>query len=130
MYAQIDPTTYKKQFKNVSTKVTLTALETFNEFKNFIVSKGIITVAIGLIIASQINILTKSFSQGLIDPLITKGLSNVTKDLSSVVITIFSMDFKVGAIISDTINLIFVIILLFIIWKISDVIYSKYNKKV
>lgn len=130
MYAKIDPTTYKKQFKNVSTKVTLTALETFNEFKNFIVSKGIITVAIGLIIASQINILTKSFSQGLIDPLITKGLSNVTKDLSSVVITIFSMDFKVGAIISDTINLIFVITLLFIIWKISDVIYSKYNKKV
>ena len=130
MYAQIDPNTYKKHFKNVTTQVTKTTLQTLIEFKDFIVSKGIVSVAIGLIIASQINVLTKSLSQGMIDPIISKGLSIVTKDLSSIVVSIFSVDFKVGMIISDVINLLFVIIFVFMIWKLSNYVYNKYDKKI
>ena len=130
MYAQIDPKTYKKQFKDVTQTVVKTTFDTLNEFKDFIISKGIISVAIGLIVASQINVLTKSLSQGIIDPIISKGLSVVTKDLSNIVITIFSVDFKVGMIISDIINLLFVVIFVFLIWKLSNFVYKKYEKKI
>jgi large-conductance mechanosensitive channel len=130
MYAQINPQTYKKQIKDATTKVVKSTFDTLIEFKNFIVSRGIVSVAIGLIIASQVNVLTKSMSQGIIDPIISKFLTIVTKDLSAIVITIFSVDFKIGMIVSDLINLLFVVIFVFLIWKLTNYVYTKYEKKI
>ena len=130
MYATINPDIYKKKFKDVQETVKKTTLDTLREFKDFIVSKCIISIAIGLLLASQITILTKSVSQGLIDPIISKGLTVVTKDLNEVAIPVFSMNFKIGQIISDMINLLFVIVVVFMIWKLTNFVYTKYGSNI
>jgi len=129
MYANIDYNSYKNDIKKVGINVTKSTFDVIDEFKEFIVSRGIFSIAIGLLLATQISILSKSLSQGLIDPIVSNSLSHVTKDLTKVVVTIYNMEFKIGLIISDLINLLCIIIIIFIIWKLTIFVYNKYDKK-
>ena len=129
MYSYLDYKSYKNNIKEVGDKVSKSTVEILKEFKDFIISKNIISLAIGLVLATQINTLSKSFSQGLVDPIINRGLTHITKDLNKFDVNVLSMQFKIGMIFSDLINLLCVIIIIFVIWKLSLFIYKKYNQE-
>jgi large-conductance mechanosensitive channel len=113
-----------QKIKIINNIIILFIIMNTNEFIDFINERQVISIGLGLIIASQLAILTQTITTSLINPIVNKILGDNTKQLSELTINIFGIEIFVGKIISQFINLLLILILLFYIWKIL----KKYEK--
>jgi large-conductance mechanosensitive channel len=90
----------------------------FSNFVKFMSKQDIINVAIGLIIASQLTNLSILLTDQFFTPIINK-ITGQDKKLSDYKVTIFTIEFKVGLIIMNIINILLLILFLYIIYTLS-----------
>lgn len=89
------------------------------DFIKFLFDKNIIQTGIGIIIATQISKLTNLVSEVLINPIVNRITAGTVKDINEWKITFFDIEIKIGLLISSIINFVFVVVIVFYIWKIS-----------
>lgn len=87
----------------------------------FIVSRNVLTTAIGIMMATQISSLTTVLSEAIITPILNTILGNKVKDLEKYELTIFSIKFKVGLLISKLISFFLIVFVIYNIWKLSEI---------
>ena len=87
----------------------------------FIVSRNVLTTAIGIMMATQISSLTTVVSEAIITPILNTILGNKVKDLEKYEITIFSIKFKIGLLISKLISFFLIVFVIYNIWKLSEI---------
>ena len=88
---------------------------------NFIISRNVLTTAIGIMMATQISSLTTTISEAIITPLLNGLLGNKVKDLETYEFTILSIKFKLGLLLSKLISFTLVIFVIYNIWKLSEI---------
>jgi large-conductance mechanosensitive channel len=88
---------------------------------NFIVSRNVLTTAIGIMMATQISALTTTISEAIITPLLNGLLGNKVQDLEKYEFTILSINFKLGLLISKLISFTLVVFVIYNIWKLSQI---------
>jgi large-conductance mechanosensitive channel len=86
----------------------------------FIVSRNVLTTAIGIMMATQISALTTVVSEAIITPILNAILGTKVKDLEKYEITIFSIKFKLGLLISKLISFFLIVFVIYNIWKLSQ----------
>ena len=86
----------------------------------FIVSRNVLTTAIGIMMATQISALTTVVSEAIITPILNAILGTKVKDLEKYEITIFSIKFKIGLLISKLISFFLIVFVIYNIWKLSE----------
>lgn len=87
----------------------------------FIVSRNVLTTAIGIMMATQISTLTTVLSEAIITPILNTILGNKVKDLEKYEFTIFSIKFKIGLLISKLISFFLIVFVIYNIWKLSEI---------
>jgi large-conductance mechanosensitive channel len=87
----------------------------------FIVSRNVLTTAIGIMMATQISALTTVVSEAIITPILNGILGTKVKDLEKYEITIFSIKLKVGLLISKLISFFLIVFVIYNIWKLSEI---------
>ena len=87
----------------------------------FIVSRNVLTTAIGIMMATQISALTTVVSEAIITPILNAILGTKVKDLEKYEITIFSIKLKVGLLISKLISFFLIVFVIYNIWKLSEI---------
>ena len=87
----------------------------------FIVSRNVLTTAIGIMMATQISALTTVVSEAIITPILNGILGTKVKDLEKYEITIFSIKFKIGLLISKLISFFLIVFVIYNIWKLSEI---------
>ena len=87
----------------------------------FIVSRNVLTTAIGIMMATQISALTTVVSEAIITPILNAILGTKVKDLEKYEIIIFSIKFKVGLLISKLISFFLIVFVIYNIWKLSEI---------
>lgn len=90
-----------------------------NEIITFLVERNIIQLSIGFIIATQVNKITTIIMELLINPIINRVSFGQTKKLRDLELDLFQMNFKIGIILENIINLIIVLFIIFYIWKLT-----------
>ena len=104
----------------ISTSINL-ATETFDDLINFLISRNVLTTAIGIMMATQISSLTTTLSEAIITPILNALLGTKVKDLETYEFTIFTIKFKVGLLISKLISFSLVVFVIYNIWKLSQI---------
>ena len=94
---------------------------TFDDLINFLISRNVLTTAIGIMMATQISSLTTTLSEAIITPLLNGLLGNKVADLETYEFTIFSIKFKFGLLISKLISFSLVVFVIYNIWKLSQI---------
>lgn len=93
-----------------------------NEFKEFALRGNVMDMAVGVIIGAAFQSIITSFIDNIINPLI--GLL-VQVDFSDWVISMGSVDLKIGAFISTVINFILMAFVLFLMVKAVNKLHKK-----
>ena len=106
--------------KAVSSSFNLISRSLEGLFK-FIVSRNVLTTAIGIMMATQISALTTVVSEAIITPILNAILGTKVKDLEKYEIIIFSIKFKVGLLISKLISFFLIVFVIYNIWKLSEI---------
>ena len=104
----------------ISTSINL-ATETFDDLINFLISRNVLTTAIGIMMATQISALTTTLSEAIITPILNALLGTKVKDLETYEFTILSIKFKLGLLISKLISFTLVVFVIYNIWKLSQI---------
>ena len=94
---------------------------TFDDLINFLISRNVLTTAIGIMMATQISSLTTTLSEAIITPILNALLGTKVKDLETYEFTIFSIKFKFGLLISKLISFSLVVFVIYNIWKLSQI---------
>jgi large-conductance mechanosensitive channel len=76
-------------------------------------------MSIGLIIATQVNKITTIIMELLFNPIINRLSFGQTKILKDLELDLFGMNFKIGIILENIINLFIVLIIIYYIWKLT-----------
>lgn len=97
-----------------------------NEFKEFALRGNVMDMAVGVIIGAAFQSIITSFIDNIINPLI--GLL-VQVDFSDWVISMGSVDLKIGAFISTVINFILMAFVLFLMVKAVNKLHKKPEEK-
>jgi large conductance mechanosensitive channel len=105
--------------KAISSSFNLISRSLDGLFK-FIVSRNVLTTAIGIMMATQISALTTVVSEAIITPILNAILGTKVKDLEKYEITIFSIKFKLGLLISKLISFFLIVFVIYNIWKLSQ----------
>jgi large-conductance mechanosensitive channel len=106
--------------KAVSSSFNLISRSLEGLFK-FIVSRNVLTTAIGIMMATQISALTTVVSEAIITPILNGILGTKVIDLEKYEITIFSIKLKVGLLISKLISFFLIVFVIYNIWKLSEI---------
>jgi large-conductance mechanosensitive channel len=85
----------------------------------FLFEKKLIQTAIGLIIATQIGKFTNILSEVIISPIMQIITFGQVKKLEDFKINIFGIEFKLGLLIINLLDFVFVVIIVYYIWRIS-----------
>jgi large-conductance mechanosensitive channel len=85
----------------------------------FLFEKKLIQTAIGLIIATQIGKFTNVLSEVIISPIMQIITFGQVKKLEDFKINIFGIEFKLGLLIINLLDFVFVVIIVYYIWRIS-----------
>jgi large-conductance mechanosensitive channel len=85
----------------------------------FLFEKKLIQTAIGLIIATQIGKFTNVLTGVIISPIMQVVSFGQVKKLEDFKIEIFGIEFKLGLLIINLLDFVFVVIIVYYIWKIS-----------
>jgi large-conductance mechanosensitive channel len=85
----------------------------------FIIDRGIVQLAIGMIIATQVTTLCPIIIDSLIAPILSFLLNNPeNKKLQDYTVTVLGVKFKIGNLIIGFINFIVVILFVFYFWRV------------
>jgi large-conductance mechanosensitive channel len=95
--------------------------KTLEGLLKFMVSRNVLTTAIGIMMATQISGLTIVVSEAIITPILNAILGTKVKDLEKYEITIFSIKFKLGLLISKLISFFLIVFVIYNIWKLSEI---------
>lgn len=95
-----------------------------DDFLQFIFKQNVIQIGIGLIIATQLSILTRLMSDEFFGPIIQKFINNKDEKLEDYKVTVFGVEFKVGLFILNFINFVFIIIFIYFLYKLTQ--YDKF----
>jgi large-conductance mechanosensitive channel len=85
----------------------------------FLFEKKLIQTAIGLIIATQIGKFTNVLNEVIISPIMQIITFGQVKKLEDFKINIFGIEFKLGLLIINLLDFVFVVIIVYYIWRIS-----------
>ena len=109
-----------EKFNNIANIILDIIKEQLAGLLKFLFDKNIIQVGIGLIIATNINKMTNLITDHLIYPIINKFISSNLNGLEEHKSYVFGMEFKTGIIITNFINFILIIIVVYYLWKLSQ----------
>lgn len=99
-----------------------------NDFIHFLVDKKVITIGIGLILASQISVLVNNITTSMINPIIHRFIQkNQTEKLEQLKVEVYGIEFEAGKLISGVINFIFILFALYLIYRIEVKLTEKIN---
>lgn len=96
-----------------------------DDFLGFVLDKNIVQIGISLIIATNINTLTISITDFIISPIIARLTNGEFKNIEKYTIDILGIKFKIGILIMTFINFFLTIIIIFYIFKLTDI--SSFN---
>jgi large-conductance mechanosensitive channel len=99
------------------------------DFLNFIIDQKILTLGIGIVVGTQIYILINMFTLYIVSPIINKIFNTKEENLSKVNIEIFGIKFEIGKILSSLFNLVIVVYILYLLFKLEERIAMKYITK-
>lgn len=85
------------------------------EFKEFIMRGSVLDMAVGVIIGGALKALVDSLTVNLINPILALFVGQV--DLSGIILTIGTAEFKIGTFINDIINFLIIALVVFLIVK-------------
>jgi large-conductance mechanosensitive channel len=100
------------------------------DFLNFVINEKILTISIGLVVGTQIYNLINMFTLYIVSPIINRIFNTKEEIFTNVNIEIFGVKFELGKILSSLFNLILVIYILYLLFKIEQRIATKYITKV
>jgi large-conductance mechanosensitive channel len=101
-----------------------------NDFINFLVDKKVITIGIGLILASQLSGLVNNITSLVINPILHKFIKkDHTEKLEQVKVKWLGIEFELGKLISAFINFIFILLFLYLIYKLEVKLTNHVNGK-
>jgi large-conductance mechanosensitive channel len=86
----------------------------------FLIEKNIIQMGIGLLLAAQVGHITKMLQDVIISPIVNRLTFGHVKKLEDLKHEMFGIEFKTGSLLVTLINLIFVIVLVYYIWKLTQ----------
>ncbi|MFC6171703.1 large-conductance mechanosensitive channel protein MscL [Loigolactobacillus jiayinensis] len=85
------------------------------EFRDFILRGNVMDLAVAVIVGGAFTTIVKSLTTNLINPLLALFVGKV--DLSGIVLTLGSAQFKVGSFLNDVINFIIIAFVIFLLLK-------------
>lgn len=97
------------------------------EFKDFIARGNVIDMAVGIIVGAAFTSIVKSLVTYLINPLIGLFIGKI--DLSNIIFTVGSAQFKVGAFLNAVINFLIISFVVFLLVKAINRFRKKDDKK-
>ena len=97
------------------------------EFKDFIARGNVVDMAVGIIIGSAFTAIVTSLVNNLINPLIGIFLGKI--DLSNMVLTVGSAQFKYGLFLNSVINFLIISFVVFLMVKAINKFRKKEEKK-
>lgn len=97
------------------------------EFKDFIAHGNVVDMAVGIIIGSAFTAIVTSLVNNLINPLIGIFLGKI--DLSNMVLTVGSAQFKYGLFLNSVINFLIIAFVVFLMVKAINKFRKKEEKK-
>lgn len=97
------------------------------EFKDFIARGNVVDMAVGIIIGSAFTAIVTSLVNNLINPLIGIFLGKI--DLSNMVLTVGSAQFKYGLFLNSVINFLIIAFVVFLMVKAINKFRKKEEKK-
>jgi large conductance mechanosensitive channel len=103
----------------ITSQLTNTVGQVSKSFLSFLVDKKVLTIGIGLMIASQLSVLTNTFTKSIINPIINKLIKDKTQTLDELEVEIVGVKFEVGKLISSIINFLIVLIILYYLYKLE-----------
>lgn len=86
----------------------------------FLFDRNIIQMAIGIIIASQVTRITNLIMEVLINPIVNRITLGNIKKVEDIKFTFFDLELKIGLILYNIVNFIFIVIMIYYIWKLSQ----------
>ena len=100
-------------------KVIDTVSKESKHIGKFFVDRGVIQLAIGMIIATQITTLCPIVIDSIVSPVINTILNkDQNKKLQDYTITLFGIKFKIGSLIIGLINFFVVVLFVFYLWRL------------
>ncbi|MFD0897181.1 large-conductance mechanosensitive channel protein MscL [Loigolactobacillus binensis] len=85
------------------------------EFRDFLMRGNVMDLAVAVIVGGAFTTIVKSLTTNLINPLLALFVGKV--DLSGIVLTLGTAQFKVGAFLNDVINFIVIAFVIFLLLK-------------
>jgi large-conductance mechanosensitive channel len=104
-------------------------IDMYEGFLAFLLDRNILSVGIGLIIATQLSKISNSFIESIVSPIINKVIGSNTDTLKEYRIEIFGIKFEIGNLLINIINLIFIIFLIYFIWRFSFIFDKKIGEQ-
>jgi large-conductance mechanosensitive channel len=95
------------------------------DFIRFLVERNVFHIGIGILISSQLSILTSSLTEIIVSPIASKMSGGQAKYVKDWKVTILGIEFKLGLLISTFLNFLFILFVIFNIWRIIDL--KNYN---
>ena len=107
-------------FNSGVTSVIDVVKENIEDMLKFILNRNIVQMGVGLIIASNVGKITTSVTDFIISPIVNRFTNGQIKDVEKYTIEIAGIEFKVGALMLNIINFILTIIVLYYIWRLTQ----------
>ena len=97
-------------------------------FIHFLVDKKVMTIGIGLILASQLSVFVNNITTSLVNPIIHRFIQkDQTEKLDQMKFEWYGIQFEIGKLISGIINFIFILLALYFIYRIEVKLTEKVN---
>jgi large-conductance mechanosensitive channel len=90
-------------------------------FMNFILDKRVMQIGFSILISSQLQILTRSIIELLVNPIVNRITMGTIKTIEEWEINMFNIHIKIGRLISNIINFVLILIVIYYMWKYSDI---------
>ena len=88
-------------------------------FLGFLLDRNILSVGIGLIVATQVNKITTMFVESVISPILNRIMGTNTDKFKDYRVEVFGIKFELGNLIIQFINMILTLFIIYLIWRIS-----------
>jgi large-conductance mechanosensitive channel len=90
------------------------------EFIKFLVERNVFHIGIGILISTQLSTLSSSITEVVVAPIANKMSGGEAKYVKDWKITIMGIEFKLGLLIGTFFNFLFMLFIIFNIWRIID----------
>ena len=88
-------------------------------FLGFLLDRNILSVGIGLIVATQVNKITTIFVESVISPILNRIMGSNSDKFKDYRVEVFGVKFELGNLITQFINMILTLFIIYLIWRVS-----------